>query len=110
MGDKVCFRGMVQGLGVVERVELLEGADASGSSWPVYDRESAAAKLWIRASSLPGVRAGENLSVNGVCLTVREVEGEMLLFHLWPATVERTNLLDLARGQRVNLERSRDRI
>lgn len=109
MGDKVCFCGLVQGLGVVERIELLENEDDSGSSQPAYDRESVAAKLWIRASGLPGVKPGENLAVNGVCLTVRKVEGEMLLFHLWPATVKRTNLLDLMRGQRVNLERSRGR-
>ena len=55
---------------------------------------------------LGGTRPGDSLSVNGVCLTVNEVEGDTLAFHAMPETQRRTALGDLAEGSAVNLERA----
>jgi riboflavin synthase len=51
-------------------------------------------------------RVGDSVSVNGVCLTVNGVNGEMLTFHAMPETLRRTALGDLDEGSRVNLERA----
>ncbi len=55
---------------------------------------------------LGGTRVGESVSVNGVCLTVNEVDGETLTFLAMPETLRRTALGDLAEGSHVNLERA----
>jgi riboflavin synthase len=55
---------------------------------------------------LGGTRVGDSVSVNGVCLTVNEVDGAALTFHAMPETLRRTALGDLSEGNPVNLERA----
>ena len=55
---------------------------------------------------LGGTRVGESVSVNGVCLTVNELDGASLTFHAMPETLRRTALGGLAEGSPVNLERA----
>ena len=54
------------------------------------------------AHSLAGIREGDSLAVNGVCLTVVNPQ---LSFDLSPETLSRTNLGALGPGALVNLER-----
>ncbi len=65
--------------------------------------------LRLRTSAsrvLEGTRVGESVSVNGVCLTVSEIDGGTLTFYAMPETLRRTTLGDLAEGSPVNLERA----
>jgi riboflavin synthase len=55
---------------------------------------------------LEGTRPGDSIAVNGVDLTVAELDGGSLLFHVMPETYRRSNLADLAPGDPVNLERA----
>lgn len=52
---------------------------------------------------------GEDIAVNGVCLTIREIDSDGFLVQLWPATQEKTTLINLECGDLVNLERRMDR-
>ena len=51
-------------------------------------------------------RLGDSVSVNGVCLTVNEVDAETLVFYAMPETLRRTALSSLREGGVVNLERA----
>jgi len=54
-----------------------------------------------------GLKPGDSVSVNGACLTVIEtVLGRSFCVEVVPETLEKTNLLFLSTGRRVNLERS----
>lgn len=53
-----------------------------------------------------GVRPGESISVNGVCLTVDRAGGREFSFRLLPETIRVSTLGLLKPGARVNLERS----
>lgn len=53
-----------------------------------------------------GVRVGDSIAVNGVCLTAVAVDAQGFAFQLGPETLSRTNLGGLAVGDRVNLERA----
>jgi riboflavin synthase len=55
---------------------------------------------------LGGTKIGDSVSVNGVCLTVSELDGASLTFNAMPETLRRTALDDLAEGSPVNLERA----
>jgi len=84
------FTGLVEEVG---RVASLEAGDMF--------------RLSISASRLlEGTRIGDSVSVNGVCLTVNEVDGETLVFQAMPETLRRTSLGDLVEGSPVNLERA----
>lgn len=58
----------------------------------------------------PGVAAqaavGDSVAVNGICLTVEQIAGEQLAFHLGQETVSRTTARRWTVGRRVNLEQA----
>jgi riboflavin synthase len=85
------FTGLVEALGTVRRSHH----DGSGRH------------LVIAAPSIAAALAvGESVAVNGACLTVVERDAETCRFQAGPETLRRTNLGELAPGDRVNLERS----
>lgn len=53
-----------------------------------------------------GVHPGASIAVNGVCLTVRSLEGAAATFDVVPETWARTNLRYLQPSGQVNIERS----
>jgi riboflavin synthase len=55
---------------------------------------------------LGGVQLGDSVAVNGVDLTVIEMDGDGMTFNCMPETYRRSNLGTLAPGDPVNLERS----
>lgn len=55
---------------------------------------------------LDGTNLGDSIAINGVDLTVAEMDGESLSFDCMPETYRRSNLGALRAGDRVNLERS----
>jgi riboflavin synthase len=86
----IMFTGLVEGTG---RVRALEPGGM--------------ARLEIEAGSVSaGVRVGDSVSVNGVCLTVSELEEGTLTFYAMRETLRRTALGGLREGSFVNLERA----
>jgi riboflavin synthase len=84
------FTGLVEEVGRVVRLETGETFRLSVSANRV----------------LEDTRVGDSVSVNGVCLTVNEVDGGTLTFNAMPETLRRTALGNLAEGSPVNLERA----
>jgi riboflavin synthase len=56
------------------------------------------------ALTIPTLRPGDSLAVNGVCLTAESVEPPAVTVHAVPETLRRTTLGSLSRGAAVNLE------
>ena len=85
------FTGLIASLGTVER--LAEG--------------STSCRLTVRAPQLlSGVKVGDSIAVNGVCLTVVHLRGDTFTADVMPETVRRTTLYLLQPGDRVNLEKA----
>src|SRR5918997_1890728 len=84
------FTGLVEGTGHVVSVE-----------------EGGMTRLYIEAGSIArGTEVGDSVSVNGVCLTVNEADGNVLVFYAMPETLRRTALGGLGEAALVNLERA----
>ena len=68
---------------------------------------SAQAGSFVFAASdvLSGMKHGDSIAVNGVCLTVTDFKAESFSVDIMPETLKRTNLGLLRAGDRVNLER-----
>jgi len=64
-------------------------------------------RITVKASkALEGVKTGDSIAVNGVCLTVVEEGAENLVFEAMPESLSATNLGSLRTGEKINLERS----
>jgi riboflavin synthase len=84
------FTGLVETLGTVRTV-----TDAG-----------AGRLLVVAAPFARELTLGESVSINGACLTVVAADADACSFQAGPETLLRTNLGELAPGDRVNLERS----
>ncbi len=70
-------------------------------------RDAGAARLTISASTvLDGTVLGDSISVNGVCLTVVDLNASEFSADVAVETLKVTNLGELKAGARVNLERA----
>ena len=86
------FSGIVQEAGKV--IEFVKEKD-------IYN-------LSIECSSefISDLKKGASISVDGVCLTVKDENPEILRFDLVEETIQRTNFQNTKTGDNVNLERS----
>ncbi|NPA49204.1 MAG: riboflavin synthase [Thermodesulfobacteria bacterium] len=85
------FTGIVEGLGELVKQEGL----AKGR------------RFFIRAPfDLKDTQIGDSIAVNGACLTVTSLEGDLFTVDVSPETLSRTTLGELKSGDKVNLERA----
>lgn len=70
-------------------------------------REGRSLRLTVGARKvLEGVRVGDSIAVNGVCLTVTGLHADSFTADVMPETFEKTNLSESPVGALVNLERT----
>lgn len=83
--------------GIVEEVGSVRSLDRRGES----------VTLSVRGSRvLEGLGLGDSVAVDGVCLTVAELDPEGFTVGLAPETLRRTAFSSVTDGTRVNLERA----
>ena len=85
------FTGIVEEKGSVLRIESA----------------GAGKRLMIRAKKvLEGLKLGDSIATNGVCLTVTDFDSEVFGVDVMPETMRQSNLGALRPGSEVNLERA----
>ena len=85
------FTGIIEELGTVAKVEVLEDSIRVGIKGNLVREDLA---------------QGESVSVNGVCLTAAEVTPEGFIADVMLETLNRSSLRGISEGERVNLERA----
>jgi riboflavin synthase alpha subunit len=55
---------------------------------------------------MEGMKAGDSVAVNGVCLTVTGISHPTFNVDIMPETLRKTNLHQCKAGEKVNLERA----
>ncbi|MFC1235557.1 riboflavin synthase subunit alpha [Vibrio sp. F74] len=60
----------------------------------------------LDGAMLTGLKPGASIAHNGCCLTVTQVQGDLVSFDLMQETLKQTNLGLLNEGDRVNIERA----
>ncbi len=85
------FTGLIEDKGKV--VSLTQ----SGKNWKL-----------IVETALPvaDIKIGDSIAINGACLTVEEMSGQLLTFHTLYETLDRTSLGAIKTGSSVNMERA----
>lgn len=88
---KLLFTGIVEEIGVVEGI--------------VFDEKIST--ISIRATEvLKDTKIGDSIATNGVCLTVTEIGKNGYRADVMGETIKRSNLGNLKKGSKVNLERA----
>lgn len=90
------FTGLVEGMGIVRRIESRGGAGGRPDK-----------RIEIEPMvRFEGVVIGESIAIDGVCLTVVEWNGTTFSADVSAETLSRSTLSDRKPGDRVNLERA----
>ena len=85
------FTGIIEEVGVIQDLRLIsEGATIAVAAKAVSS----------------GLKIGDSVSVNGVCLTATRVGTEFFICDISAETLRRSNLKQAKQGAKVNLERS----
>jgi len=88
------FTGIIEGLGTIIRFDK-------------NTKTRSEAKMMINLGKLAkGLRVGDSVAINGVCLTAIHIAKGMAKFEMVGETIKKTNLGSLENGDRVNIERS----
>lgn len=85
------FTGLIEEIGIVQSVK----------------RNQVSASIRIGATVvLQDMKIGDSISTNGACLTVTSFDSEGFWIDAMMETMNRTNLKNLSKGSKVNLERA----
>src|SRR5512145_1334064 len=85
------FTGLIEGMGRINDTRI-SGGDMDIMIMPLFDMRDC--------------RIGDSVAVNGVCLTVTEIQNGLLRMYASKETTSMTTLGSLLRGEEVNLERA----
>jgi riboflavin synthase len=85
------FTGLVEGTGRINNARL-SGGDMNISIMPLF--------------VMSDCRTGDSVAVNGVCLTVTEINDGLIMMYASGETTSRTTIGSLRQGSEVNLERA----
>ncbi|KAE9526322.1 riboflavin synthase subunit alpha [Testudinibacter aquarius] len=86
------FTGIIQGKARIESIETKKDFKTHIIKMP--------------SDLLDGLKLGASVAHNGVCLTVTQIDGDLLSFDLMQETLRITNLGDLQPGDEINIERA----
>ena len=81
--------------GIIEKISQVENISYS----------SQGAKVSFRAPFYD-INTGDSIAVNGACLSVVNIEGDLFEMDIMPETLNHTNLKNLKNGDLINLERA----
>ena len=81
--------------GIVEAMGSLVRKEAKGTN----------VEFWFTSPFTQQLKVDQSLAHNGVCLTVVEIDGDQYRVTAIDETLQKTNMGDVAIGQKVNLER-----
>ena len=88
------FTGIIQGTGTVKEISVATKTRNAINLLVNLGRHS------------KGLRTGQSVAINGVCLTAAKLSGTNCNFEVIDETVKKTDLGNLKEGQLVNIERS----
>ena len=85
------FTGIIEEMGQIERIE----------------KKGNSAGITIKCNKvLEGTKVGDSIAVNGICLTVTNINKNSYETNVMPETMRRSSLENIKKGVPVNLERA----
>jgi len=82
--------------GIIESIGIIESMDKDGVDLKV--------NVTLNGKKLQDINIGDSISVNGICLTVTDIDEDLLSFDISKETLSRTSPFEIS--QKLNLETS----
>ena len=82
--------------GIIESIGIIKSIDREGEDLKV--------NIFLNDNKLQDINIGDSISVNGICLTVKDINEDLLSFDISRETLSRTAPLEIS--QKLNLESS----
>ena len=82
--------------GIIESIGIIKSIDREGEDLKV--------NIFLNDNKLQDINIGDSISVNGICLTIKDINEDLLSFDISRETLSRTTPLKLS--QKLNLESS----
>ena len=82
--------------GIIESIGIIKSMDNEGEDLKV--------NITLSGKKLNDINIGDSISVNGICLTVKDVNEDLLSFDISKETLSRTSPFEIS--QKLNLETS----
>jgi riboflavin synthase len=82
--------------GIIESIGIIESMDKEGEDLKV--------NVTLNGKKLQDINIGDSISVNGICLTVTDIDEDLLSFDISKETLSRTSPFEIS--QKLNLETS----
>ena len=95
---------VLEELDVVERTIAIATVGCSVYAYEYFNTDAIQASHGRGPAVATGVKLGDSVAINGVCLTAAATDGAVVGFDAVAETLERSNLGRLAAGSKVNLE------
>lgn len=106
------FTGITEYLAQVESIKRFSSNNQKNRKKNKSTSESYSNKgnyhteITLRLVKPKGVKLGDSISINGVCLTVAKLVKSKATFQVIDETINKTNFIKLKEGDKVNIERS----
>ena len=86
------FTGLIEEIGIIEKIDIISGCGK---------------QITIKGNKvLSDLKIDDSIAVSGVCLTVTKIFNDSFKVDVVGETLEKTTLIKISIGQKVNLERA----
>jgi riboflavin synthase len=99
------FTGIIENLGKIEEVKKTPTANKTSKTRP-DDKNGHHTEITISMEKFRKLKIGDSVAINGVCLTVAQLNRNLATFQIIDETIKKTCFSYIKKGDKVNIERS----
>jgi riboflavin synthase len=99
------FTGIVEDLVKIEKIKR-NGASKKNKIEGLEDKNRHDTEITINVAKMDGLKIGDSVAINGVCLTVARLDKNMATFQIIDETIKKSCFSYIKKGDKVNIERS----
>jgi riboflavin synthase len=99
------FTGIIENLGKIEEVKKTPTANKTSKTRP-DDKNGHHTEITISLEKFRKLKVGDSIAINGVCLTVAQLNRNLATFQIIDETIKKTCFSYIKKGDKVNIERS----
>jgi riboflavin synthase len=99
------FTGIIEDLVKIEEVKKTSDANKNNKT-RTANKNGHHTEITINMEKLKKLKVGDSIAINGVCLTIAQLNGTLATFQIIDETIEKTCFSYIKKGDKVNIERS----
>jgi riboflavin synthase len=99
------FTGIIEDLVKIEEVKKTHDANKNNKT-RTDNKNGHHTEITINMEKLKKLKVGDSIAINGVCLTIAQLNGSLATFQIIDETIEKTCFSYIKKGDKVNIERS----